>query len=632
MKKWWLALFLLFFLSLSLSSVSFAKDCLECNLGDVFLFTGCNSYCAVSSCSGSSLSADCDASECMSCKDDVGGPGCRSDCSAAEVCQSGACCRPAGRFCVSASQCCSGDCCGYQCLDSKKADGVSCFWDCECQSGDCRIAGFGKKCYSSCVESWQCSSWSTCSGGTQARSCADLNSCGTVVSKPATTQPCSDSCNGCVQGGVCQSGTANNMCGLNGVDCVACAAPNSVCSNGVCIPAVKSDSCDPSSFSFQILNKLSLYEIGDSITTSWSALPSCACDPARSCTVEWFVNGDRDFYVSCGDPGVASCGGIQSETGILSAVHCYGRTGSVTNNIQMFVKDSSGSSLASSNVDGYTLDCGPSCKNAGEACAAQSDCCAGAHCNNSACACDFGACPTGGAYKCMASNLDPLFEQSMKCAGGCWILAENCGLSGSCASGSGRCLATSCEGFCSSVPCSDYFGCSQASGDCASGYCCSGNCSSLISSDYAFCRAADSAGTCSRLGWFSSINQSQCCSSYEFCCENPIPVSLTEFSQVLVDVLSDHFSGNSTLNSRELMDLFIAYSSAHDNAVDLSGKGRYSGEKLIDIYNKAKGSPQLWTCSDYGGMCKQDSCSSYDSCFSAWPLFFWFLLFWFLLC
>jgi len=42
----------------------------------------------------------------------------------------------------------------------------------------------------SCVENWDCTDWSTCSGGIQTRTCIDLNSCGTNISKPAESQSC----------------------------------------------------------------------------------------------------------------------------------------------------------------------------------------------------------------------------------------------------------------------------------------------------------------------------------------------------------------------------------------------------------------------------------------------------------
>jgi len=43
---------------------------------------------------------------------------------------------------------------------------------------------------SSCTESWGCTSWSTCSGGSQTRTCTDSNACGTTTNKPAESQSC----------------------------------------------------------------------------------------------------------------------------------------------------------------------------------------------------------------------------------------------------------------------------------------------------------------------------------------------------------------------------------------------------------------------------------------------------------
>ncbi|MFH1256601.1 MAG: hypothetical protein V1494_04900 [Candidatus Diapherotrites archaeon] len=42
-----------------------------------------------------------------------------------------------------------------------------------------------------CTENWNCAQWSSCSGGTQTRTCTDTNNCGTTVYKPAETQSCS---------------------------------------------------------------------------------------------------------------------------------------------------------------------------------------------------------------------------------------------------------------------------------------------------------------------------------------------------------------------------------------------------------------------------------------------------------
>jgi len=41
-----------------------------------------------------------------------------------------------------------------------------------------------------CTESWSCTAWSACSGGTQTRACTDTNSCGTTTSKPTVSQSC----------------------------------------------------------------------------------------------------------------------------------------------------------------------------------------------------------------------------------------------------------------------------------------------------------------------------------------------------------------------------------------------------------------------------------------------------------
>ncbi|MFH1256740.1 MAG: Ig-like domain-containing protein [Candidatus Diapherotrites archaeon] len=43
----------------------------------------------------------------------------------------------------------------------------------------------------SCTETWSCTAWSACSGGTQTRTCTDLAACGTTNNKPVETQSCS---------------------------------------------------------------------------------------------------------------------------------------------------------------------------------------------------------------------------------------------------------------------------------------------------------------------------------------------------------------------------------------------------------------------------------------------------------
>ncbi|MFP4401296.1 MAG: PGF-pre-PGF domain-containing protein, partial [Candidatus Woesearchaeota archaeon] len=43
-----------------------------------------------------------------------------------------------------------------------------------------------------CEESWSCEAWSSCSGGTQTRTCTDANSCGTTLQRPSLSQSCTD--------------------------------------------------------------------------------------------------------------------------------------------------------------------------------------------------------------------------------------------------------------------------------------------------------------------------------------------------------------------------------------------------------------------------------------------------------
>jgi len=55
-----------------------------------------------------------------------------------------------------------------------------------------------------CTESWTCSNWSICNGGTQTRTCTDSNNCGTTNNKPSLSKACqqeqtpptSDECSG----------------------------------------------------------------------------------------------------------------------------------------------------------------------------------------------------------------------------------------------------------------------------------------------------------------------------------------------------------------------------------------------------------------------------------------------------
>jgi hypothetical protein len=59
--------------------------------------------------------------------------------------------------------------------------------NCATQDG---IPTTSQSCVSVCSESWTCGDWTTCSSGSQTRTCTDANNCGTTTSKPITTDTC----------------------------------------------------------------------------------------------------------------------------------------------------------------------------------------------------------------------------------------------------------------------------------------------------------------------------------------------------------------------------------------------------------------------------------------------------------
>ena len=74
----------------------------------------------------------------------------------------------------------------------------------------------------SCTPIWQCSSWSSCSGSTQTRTCTDSNSCGVSTDKPSESQSCTctpswdcsswTTCSSSSQSRTC---TDSNSCGVS---------------------------------------------------------------------------------------------------------------------------------------------------------------------------------------------------------------------------------------------------------------------------------------------------------------------------------------------------------------------------------------------------------------------------------
>ncbi len=110
-----------------------------------------------------------------------------------------------------------------------------------------------------CVENWNCGSWSSCSSGTQTRVCTDLNSCGTTGSKPLESQTCGscvpDTCESL--GHECGVVTEGN-CG-NELNCGTCSSGQTCDYDGTCVN-------EESNFDLSWLNKEIYNLFGFSIT------------------------------------------------------------------------------------------------------------------------------------------------------------------------------------------------------------------------------------------------------------------------------------------------------------------------------------------------------------------------------
>lgn len=95
--------------------------------------------------------------------------------------------------------------------DHKACDGGLLFWYDSCgvrgtAAENCPCGCTAAAC--DCCPDWSCTDWSPCScGGTQARTCADANACGTSAPKPAETQGC-DACGN----GLCDCGEDHGTC------------------------------------------------------------------------------------------------------------------------------------------------------------------------------------------------------------------------------------------------------------------------------------------------------------------------------------------------------------------------------------------------------------------------------------
>ncbi len=110
------------------------------------------------------------------------------------------------------------------------------------------------------------------------------------------------------------------------------------------------------------------------------------------------------------------------------------------------------------------------------------------------------------------------------------------------------------------------------------------------------CNSAAAYNNCNMLGDLNIVTADQCCSALSVCCGNKVPIE--EFKTVLLNAIASYFTSTPILTLNELKDLIVVYfGTTSGDMVNLAGVGQYSGEALIDIYNKAKGTPAA-TCSD----------------------------------
>ena len=131
---------------------------------------------------------------------------------------------------------------------------------------------------SQCTESWSCTTWSTCTNGTQTRSCTDDNSCGTTTNKPATTQSCTVTPPSCTPNWSCTSWSA----------CSVASAQTRVCTdlNACGVSTDKPTESQACTYTAPVVN----------CTPVWSCTAFVACSAsgtqARTCTDTNHCNSD----------------------------------------------------------------------------------------------------------------------------------------------------------------------------------------------------------------------------------------------------------------------------------------------------------------------------------------------------
>lgn len=180
----------------------------------------------------------------------------------------------------------------------------------------------------SCTESWSCGSWSTCSNGSQSRTCTDANACGTIVNRPVLTQSCSTACteswtcgswSQCTNSSQSRTCTDGNSCGTTttrpaltqsctggglscGSSCSGCTANNILATS--CTAAQRQ--CDGTNTIEDVILNTTSITGGQSLTVDIQY--GCySANPAEDNIALWYYNGSSWRLINYWPAGLSGC-------------------------------------------------------------------------------------------------------------------------------------------------------------------------------------------------------------------------------------------------------------------------------------------------------------------------------------
>jgi len=319
--------------------------------------------------------------------------------------------------------------CTDDCTPGVVCAGDSSYHECRIASDGCYRYGFpfscgmGEHCTDgvcyACVPDWSCTAWSSCSGGAQARTCTDSNSCGTTTGQPATSQSCT-----CGNGEACCAG---NQCD-GGLQCQA----------GYC-------GCVP-----------------DCTGKCGGAPNGCGSTCTASCSSGQVCSGQ--ICTACGGSGQACCSGsqcdgsLQCQAGFCGCVpSCAGKCGGAA--------DGCGSTCTASCPSGQVCSAQScaACGGSGQVCCSGSQCDGSLQCQAGFCGCvpnctgKCGGAPDGCGSTCTASC-----SSGQACSGQSCIACGGSGqvcCAGSQCDGGLQCQGGTCGSCLPSWTCTDWSSC-----------------------------------------------------------------------------------------------------------------------------------------------------------------------------